>query len=144
MFFSVVTTETENYDAGDIINFHEVLADVNPGFPGWNPATNMFTCPYDGYYFFIVTLYKSTTTSYNADARLRSTSTSTIARLDNHRQDYQSNLAYSHYSSTMQAIVPCGQGEQVWVQMVSSASLSGGLHRNQFSGRLIKQGLGRD
>ena len=80
MFFSVVTNTQESYDEGDIIKFHEDYANVNPRFPGWNPATNM----YDGFYFFIVTLYK--TTNYDSfSARLQPTPIPNIADLHNHK-----------------------------------------------------------
>ena len=59
MFFSVAANRNEDYESGDIVKFHHIIFNMNLGFPGWrNPATNMFTCPYSGYYIFIVTLYK--------------------------------------------------------------------------------------
>ena len=56
--FSVAANGTETYDQYDVIKFPHIFTDVNPGVPGWNPATNMFVCPYDGYYMFSFTLYK--------------------------------------------------------------------------------------
>ena len=139
VFFSAVATSIEAYEPGDIIKFHDTIVNVNPGFPGWNPATNMFKCPYDGYYLFIVTLHKAAPAEYNHFARLRSTATSVITEL----RGYQDNVSgsYSRSSSTMHAIVACEQGEQVWVEMYLYTASTYGYRFDQFSGLLIKQGL---
>ena len=101
----------------------------------------MFTCPYDGYYLFIVTLHKAVYTENNHFARLRSTATSVMTELHGHRHDYQSGDAYSAFSNTMHAIVACEQAEQVWVEIATTTANIYGGRRTQFSGLLIKQGL---
>ena len=47
-----------------------------------------------------------------------------------------------YYTSAMSSIVPCNQGQQVWVEMGSDARLVDiSTRRNQFSGVLIKEEL---
>ena len=146
MFFSVAANQAEDYNPDDIIKFHHIFSNVNPGFPGWNPATNMFTCPYSGYYMFIVTLYKSDNDAsydYNIYAHLRRSaggSYSDVLRLGN----FNHNTQGVYFSSTMHAIVPCEQGQTVWVAMTATTSrriFDNYSNCNQFSGLLIKEGL---
>ena len=144
MFFSVAADREEIYDSEDIIKFHHTFSNVNPGFPGWNPETNMFTCPYDGYYLFMVTLYKADQSSevYNVGASLVMSivgSYKILLRL----QNFNYNSASVYFSSTMQAIVPCEQGQNVWVSMTigDRRIFDSTSHLNQFSGLLIKLGL---
>ena len=143
MFFSVGADREEFYNYGDIIKFHHTFSNVNPGFSGWNPATNMFTCPYSGYYMFIITLYKSDDYTYNYDffAALTMSDAGEVTWMDNYHDDYLD--AHVRYSSSMSAIVPCNQGEHVWVKMRSqNVRLYDDFGRyNQFSGWLIREGL---
>ena len=142
MFFSAVTDQNEDYEHNDVIKFHKELVNVNPGFPGWNPTTNIFTCPFSGYYFFTVTLYKSSTGSgINHLVRLHK-SDGFISELYNYWST--ENAGTATYSSTMSAIVPCEQGMNVWAGlMYTPATILGSDHRNQFSGMLIREGFVR-
>ena len=143
MFFSVAADILENYNSGDIIKFPHTFSNVNPGFPGWNPTTNMFTCPYSGYYMFIVTLYKWDGSAYNTNywAALTMSDTGDVIQLYNLRSEYLDGQVW--HSSSMSAIVPCNQGEDVWVEMRSDdvRLFDDYYHFNQFSGLLIREGL---
>ena len=114
---------------------------MNPGAGGWNSDTNIFTCPMDGYYLFMVTLYKYDGSSlYNIYAMLRMSDGKYGVRLNNYHYD----SASVYFSSTMQAIVPCAVGETVWVAITTSGGgriHDDSSHYNQFSGLLIKEGL---
>ena len=138
IFFSTVTTTTETYQAGDVVKFHEALSNVNPGYGGWDPVTNQFKCSLDGYYLFMVTLYKSSSSAYNHQARLRSSTNTQIANINNYRSD--SGSTYSTFSSTMHAIILCQQDELGWVEMVSTGTINSFHHYNQFSGLLLLEG----
>ena len=145
VFFSVAADTQETYEAGDIIKFSHIFSNVNTGFPGWNPPTNQFTCPYDGYYRFTVTLFKSDgyEAVHNFYARLRMSDSTDIMQMRNER--YEEVNGWVMYSSTMSAIVPCQQGKQVWAAISSGGTTTlydcNTCHLNQFSGRLIKVGL---
>ena len=143
MFFSVAAENIEDYNIGDIIKFPHTFSNVNPGFPGWNPATNMFTCPYSGYYMFIVTLYKwDGSLIYNYHAHLTMSDAGDVTGIFNYHA-FSSDVEV-FYSSSMSAIVPCNQGEHVWVEMRSNDVKLvdySSAHYNQFSGLLIKEGL---
>ena len=143
MFFSVAADQPEDYNSGDIIKFHHTFSNVNPGFSGWNPDTNIFTCPSSGYYMFTVTLYKSDGSAYNYNyfAALTMSDAGEVAWMDNYRDDDVGGSV--HYSSSMSAIVLCNQGEDVWVKMRSNdVRLYDSFGRyNQFSGLLIREGL---
>ena len=124
----------------DVIMFHQTISNANPG---WDPATSIFTCPYDGYYLFLVTLFKSGNNQFNHYARLSTSTGGDIVSLQNHREDYASGT-HSYFSSTMHAIIPCEQGEDVWVKMDSTTGTIYDVFTigyNQFSGLLIKQGI---
>ena len=143
MFFSVGAVDDEDYNNRDIIKFPHTFSNMHPGFPGWNPATNRFTCPYSGYYMFIVTLYKYAGTEYNFNyfAVLTMSNAGDVTWIYNWMLGGSSSATYS---SSMSAIVPCNQGESVWVEMrednVRLHDLSF-THYSQFSGLLIKEGL---
>ena len=143
VFFSVAADDTEDYSIGDIIKFPHTFSNVNPGFPGWNPATNMFTCPYSGYYMFIVNLYKGDDAIHNSNyvAVLTMSDAGDMTQLYNHRA--LSVDGYVTFTSSMCAFVLCNQGEHVWVEMRSDDVnlFDSSAHRNQFSGFLIKEGL---
>ena len=143
MFFSVAADRVETYNSGDIIKFPHTFSNVNPGFPGWNPATNMFTCPYSGYYMFVVTLHKDdgSSNSYNYLAVLTMSDAGDVTEMYNYRA--LSVDGYVTFTSSMSAIVPCNQGQHVWVEMRSDdvRLVDGSNHYNQFSGLLIKEGL---
>ena len=56
---SVAGQSTVTYSSSDpVILLPHVLSNVYPDPPGWNPDTNKFTCPYNGTYFLMATVYK--------------------------------------------------------------------------------------
>ena len=141
MFFLAAADKSEDYQVDDIIKFHQTITNVNPGFPGWNPSTNIFTCPYTGYYFFTVTLFRpeAAANGSNYYAKLRMShdgSYRNIVTLSNHKA---SDGSINH-SGTVSTIVQCEQGQNVWVAMDSdSIRLYDDYgHYNQFSGILIQ------
>ena len=149
VFFSVAASQEEPYEQGDIIKFHHVISNVNPGFPGWNPATNQFTCPYDGHYFFMANIYKfDGANPYNTNnyTRLRMSGVEDIVELRNERLEERGGDMVI-FSSSMSAIVPCESGQQVWVAMTADTSEGereihdSFVHRNHFLGMLIREGL---
>ena len=90
---------------------------------------------------FIVTLHKydgSTSYNYNYFAALRMSDAGSVTHIYNHRDD-----GHVIYSSSMSAIVPCNQGEHVWVEMKNDDRriIDASHHYNQFSGLLIREGL---
>ena len=145
MFFSVAADQSEDYDSDDTIKFHHTISNINPGFPGWNPATNMFTCPYDGYYLFMVTIFKYDglpSYKFNMYAKLRMSDGASFKDVVSvYNSDSKSANVY--YSSTMHAIVPCEASQNVWVVTPTSEIRihDNVFHHNQFSGLLIKEGL---
>ena len=134
---------SETYTANEVVKYHHVISSISPDGSGWNADTNKFRCPYDGYYRFVATVYKtddkSDNNNYLADLMISGTG---IVRVYNIDRD--GGIVY--YSSTMSAIVPCEAGQEVWVRIEPGSGTSTHLHsdedrRNQFSGQLIKQGL---
>ena len=146
VFFSVASNREVTYNSGDTIHFHHTFSNVNPGFPGWNPATNMFTCPYSGYYMFVATLYRGGGPEYekhNYQAQLTMSEGGDLTRMYNFLSD--SHHGSVTYSSSMSAIVPCHQAENVWVEMRTFDGVTlnecSTCYYNQFSGWLMKEGL---
>ena len=113
------------------------------GSGGWDPATNTFTCPLSGYFHFFLSLWKydDLSSTYNCDASLMKSAGGgevTVVRVRNNNY----NSASVRFSSTAQAIIPCEEGERVWVRMVQSCRLGdNSYHYNQFSGVLLMEGL---
>ena len=94
---------------------------------------------------FIVTLYKTDSSSYNYNyqAALTMSDAGDVTWMQNYRTDDLDGIV--RYSSSMSAIVPCNQGQNVWVEMrnTDDVRLYDGStnHYNQFSGLLIREGL---
>ena len=135
----------EKYTNDDVVRFKHEISSISPNGSGWNPDTNKFRCPYDGYYRFVATLYKSEGSSTNHHANLMVSSTSIVSVLNYRASGVR---GYVHYSSTMSAIVPCHAGQEVWVRILPYAATTARLyssgsdhHLQHFSGQLIKQGL---
>ena len=78
----------------------------------WDGTPTPTSSP-DGYYLFIVILFKSAWQSHNHSATLRSSTLYSILELYNNRSDANNAGIWRHYSSTMQGIIPFEQGEQV-------------------------------
>ena len=112
------------------------------GTGGWDPATNIFTCPITGFYHFFLSLYKQGgSINYNCWAELMKSAGAgeVVVRLEN----FNYNSAGVIFTSTAQAIIPCEAGEWVWVRMGTPCRLYDGssYHYNQFSGALVRPGV---
>ena len=136
VFFSAAADKHEDYVANDVVKFHHTFSNVNPGFDGWNPTTSIFTCPYDGYYMFLVKIQNSITSTLHFTVYLHMSDGPT------HKSVVASTLNTS-LSSTMFAIVPCEKGQDVWVAFTATRGRiqDWWSHFNQFSGLLLKTGL---
>ena len=135
--FSVAADTTETYSNGDVIKFHHVISDVDPGFPGWNPQTSIFYCPYDGYYFFVVKIFRHHEKENNT-AYITTSGNANVVSLFN----LVTAATAANAASTMHTVIPCQTGEAVWVKAGSDFDLlDNANHINQFSGFLLKAGL---
>ena len=138
----MAANKSETYTANGVVKFHNEMSNISPSGSGWNPDNNKFRCPYDGYYQFVVTLYKADVGAgnFNYYAELL-VSGRDILRLYNNRAN---DVGGVYYSSTMSAIAPCQTGQEVWVRIrpIGGASTvylaSHNTHFQQFSGQLIK------
>ena len=145
VFFSVATEQTEEYNVDDIITFHHTFSNVNPGTGGWDPDTNIFTCPLDGYYMFLVSLVKRSSDenfSYEGMASLRISDGegySHVVKLDYYGDDEV--FRGISFVSFMQSILYCSSGQRVWLAMDKSCYLYGSSdYLSQFSGFIVPQG----
>merc|ERR1712150_300357 len=100
------------YLRDDIIIFEEVTARVGEGY---NEEVGVFRVPVTGYYLFMVTIQKETENDFydnsfdiNQNGQLMSTM--------NHYQtpDLEGRM---NWSSSMQIILPCEEGDFVWVEL---------------------------
>ncbi len=125
------------YNAGDTIRFPHVFSNVGDG---WSEETNTFTCPVTGYYLVTVSLYKNwevNSNNYQCQADLYQAGSYRL-RMDN----YDRTPERVSYTSSTHAILPCNQGEEIWMRMGDSCRLyDSSSHLNQFSGLLVKPGL---
>ena len=135
VFFSVAANSEESYNSGDTIRFPHVFASVGGG---WDEETHRFSCPVTGYYLFTVSLWKNYNpfNNYNCEADLYKENSRQI-----HVSNYEFTDARVSYTSSAHAILPCNQGEEVWMRMGSTCWLwDSSLHVNQMSGLLVKPG----
>ena len=129
-----------DHDVGDVIRFTEVIVDVNPGFPGWNPATSVFYCPYDGLYFFTASIIRDWGGDKFRICLKKSNDTGNVVCISN----YVSSEAIGNElstSSTMSAVVRCQAAESVWLEMTAYGGYLydvSSLHYNHFSGWLLR------
>ena len=147
VFFSVGASQTEHYSPDGILKFHDIISEQNLGFPGWNPSTNMYTCPVTGYYLLIVTLYKGDNNdgnNYNCGFNLRMSSSGaheSVWRLIN-RNDNDNSV---QFSSSVNAIVPCEAGQNLWLISSSPCSIFGSptFYYQTFTGILLSEADGK-
>ncbi len=126
------------YTGGATIRFPHVFASIGGG---WDEGTNTFTCPITGYYLVTASLYKTfIVDSYNYEcyADLYQAGSMQLRMMNFDRTSERVS-----YTSSAHAILPCNQGDEIWMRMGTSCSLFDQLsyNFNQFSGLLVKPGL---
>ncbi len=136
VFFAVAASSAIDYTGGETIRYDHTYSNVGGG---WSATTHHFTCPVSGYYMFTVSMFKSGgSSSYNCGADLY---------LGGSRQfvvnNYDNTGANVEYTSSGHAILPCTEGQEVYMEMASTSCrlYDDSYHRNQFSGVLLAPGI---
>ena len=119
--FTARATETLTYNVDDVIQFPATISNFG-GY--YNPASGLFTCPYDGIYMFF--------------SSIRSDDTDIICYI--YKETSRLGQIFSLYSSATASnlvITDCSRGERVWVRQDGNNDVIMGTRASTFSGFLL-------
>ena len=118
--FTAMTTDTLTYNEDDVIEFPLAMSNFG-GY--YNPASGLFTCPYDGIYMFFNSIRSD---SSDVDCYMHRES-SILLHMFSLRDASRSNLV----------ITRCNRGERVWARQQYDNYVIEGSHSTMFSGFLL-------
>ena len=120
--FSTYTSEILTYNEDDVIQFPVTMGNFG-GY--YNPASGLFTGPYDGIYMFFSNIQSSET---NVHCHIYKENTRLV-------QMYSSDVA----TRSNLVITECNRGVRVWVRQEGNNDNIAGSRSPTFSGFLLKR-----
>ena len=118
--FTAGTTEKLTYNVDDVIQFPATMSNFGAYY---NPASGLFTCPYDGIYMFFGNIRSDHTNVFSGIYK----EATHLGRL------YSTDVA----SRSNLAITGCARGERVWIRQDDNDDIVQNGLATTFSGLLL-------